>query len=431
MATGLTSLPFLVTLYYIHKIPLMLAQNDQFIYNGFHQANLHLDGTAQIHPNGLLQLTNNSEIQLGYAFYQLPLKFNTSSGLTQSLSFSTNFVFAIVPATPSKDGHGIAFAISPSWKFTKVVASNYLGLLNASNNGLSTNHLLAIELETIEGQEFQDIDNNHVGINVNSLKSIESATATYFSDQERKNISLELVSGNPMHLWIDYNETEKLLKVTLAPTSIPKPNRPLLSTHIDMSQILLESMFVGFSAATVTSDHYILGWSFNKSGQAQSLDVSKLPQPPQQRKRRAITCTDVFAFGAFVLEVACGRKPIEPQGQPEEVIWLRVFECWRKGAILDATDPRLESNYVVEEMKSVLKLGLLCSHSTPAARPSMKQVMQFLNGNADLPELPHESACFGNFTRVEESEILLSIPQSFGKYLSPSSSTDSILKCGR
>ena len=72
--------------------------------------------------------------------------------------------------------------------------------MNASNNGLSTNHLLAIELDTIEGQEFQDIDNNHVGIDVNSLKSLESATATYFSDQERKNISLELVSGNPMHL---------------------------------------------------------------------------------------------------------------------------------------------------------------------------------------------------------------------------------------
>ena len=200
MAIGLTSLPFLVTLYFIQKIPLMLAQNDQFIYNGFHQANLHLDGTARIHPNGLLQLTNNSEKQVGYAFYQLPLKFNTSSGLSQSLSFSTNFVFAIVPETPSKGGNGIAFTINPSWKFTDVIASNYLGLLNASNNGLSTNHLLAIELDTIEGQEFQDIDNNHVGIDVNSLKSIESATATYFSDQERKNISLELVSGNPMHL---------------------------------------------------------------------------------------------------------------------------------------------------------------------------------------------------------------------------------------
>ena len=157
----------------------MFAQADQFIYNGFHQENLSLDGTAQIHPNGVLQLTNNSELQVGHAFYQLPLKFNTSSsGLTQALSFSTNFVFAIVPQTPSKGGHGIAFTISPSRKFTNVVASNYLGLLNASNNGLSTNHLLAIELDTIVTQEFQDIDNNHVGFDVNSLKSNESATAT-------------------------------------------------------------------------------------------------------------------------------------------------------------------------------------------------------------------------------------------------------------
>nr|XP_023922353.1 L-type lectin-domain containing receptor kinase IV.1-like [Quercus suber]POE98068.1 l-type lectin-domain containing receptor kinase iv.2 [Quercus suber] len=672
MAAGLTSLHFLITLYFMLKIPLLFAQDNQFIYNGFNPKNLHLNGTAQIHPSGVLQLTNNSQ-QVGQAFYELPLKFNTSSsGVTQALSFSTNFVFAIVPETPSKGGHGIAFAISPSWKFTNVVASNYLGLLNASNNGLSTNHLLAIELDTIMGQEFQDKDNNHVGINVNSLKSIESATATYFSDQEGKNISMELLSGNPMHLWIDYNETEKLLNVTLAPAGITKPNRPLLSTPIDLSQYLLESMYVGFSAATgaVASDHYILGWSFNKSGQAQSLDVSKLPQPPQQRKSkdrqgqiimiliialvvvlilvttaifvlrrkkyaeiledweseygphrfsyksiykatkgfsdkellgeggfgkvykgtlrssntqiavkkvshdskqgmkefvaeiislgrlrhrnlvqllgycrrkgelllvydympngslekflygnertnlnwlqrfqilkgvasgllylheeweqvvlhrdvkssnvlldaelngklgdfglarlcdhdailqttrvagtvgylapeltktgRATTYTDVFAFGAFMLEVACGRKPIEIRGLPEEVILVDwVFGCWRKGAILDASDPKLEGNYVVKEMELVLKLGLLCSHSTPAARPSMRQVMQLLDGDANLQEFPHESTSFGNFTNVEASEILFSINSSFDKGLTASSSTDSVLYSGR
>ncbi|KAF3968425.1 hypothetical protein CMV_007691 [Castanea mollissima] len=671
MATGLTSLPFLVILYFIHKIPLMLAQNGQFIYNGFHQANLLLDGAARIYPNGLLQLTNNSEKQLGYAFYQLPQKFNASSGLTQSLSFSTNFVFAIVPDIPSKGGNGIAFTISPSWKFTNVVASNYLGLLNASNNGLSTNHLLAIELDTIEGQEFQDIDNNHVGIDVNSLKSIESATATYFSDQERKNISLELVSGKPMHLWIDYNETEKLLNVTLAPAGITKPNRPLLSTRIDLSQYLLEYMYVGFSAATgtVTSDHYILGWSFNKSGQAQSLDVSKLPQPPRQRKSkdkrgqiimiliiavvvvlilvtgaifilrrkkyaeiledweneygphrfsyknlykatkgfsnkellgeggfgkvykgtlrssniqiavkkisrnskqgmkefvaeiismgrlrhrnlvqllgycrrkgelllvydympngsldkflygnekpklnwlqrfqilkgvasgllylheeweqvvlhrdikasnvlldaelngrlgdfglarlcdhganpqttnvagtvgylapeltrtgRATTFTDVFAFGAFMLEVACGRRPIEIRGLPAEMILVDyVFQCWRKGAILNASDPRLEGSFVKEEMELVLKLGLFCSQSMPAARPSMRQVMQFLDGDVDLPELPHDDACFGTSTSSEA--YCLSLFPSSSKGSAPSMfSTDSILRSGR
>ena len=64
---------------------------------------------------------------------------------------------------------------------------------------------------TVLSPDFQDIDNNHVGIDVNNLESVESAPATYFSDQEGKNTSLELMSGNPLHLWIDYDETEKLL----------------------------------------------------------------------------------------------------------------------------------------------------------------------------------------------------------------------------
>ncbi|KAK7842960.1 l-type lectin-domain containing receptor kinase iv.1 [Quercus suber] len=133
-----------------------------------------------------------------------------------------------------------------------------------------------------------------------------------------------------------------------------------------------------------------------------------------------------------MLEVACGRKPVDIRGLPEEAILVDwVFGCWRKGAILDASDPKLEGNYAVKEMELVLKLGLLCSHPTPAVRPSMRQVMQFLDGNAELQELPHESTSFGNFTNVEASEILLSINSSFDKGLTASSSTDSVLYSSR
>ena len=154
--------------------------------------------------------------------------------------------------------------------------------------------------------------------------------------------------------------------------------------------------------------------------------------PELTKTGRATTYTDVFAFGAFMLEVACGRKPIEIRGLPEEVILVDwVFGCWRKGAILDASDPKLEGNYVVKEMELVLKLGLLCSHSTPAVRPSMREVMQLLDGDADLQELPHASTSFGNFTNVEASEILLSINSAFEKGFTASSSTDSVLYSGR
>ena len=155
--------------------------------------------------------------------------------------------------------------------------------------------------------------------------------------------------------------------------------------------------------------------------------------PEFTRTGKATTCTDVFAFGAFMLEVACGRRPIELHRLQEEVILIDwVFECWRKGAILDASDPRLEGNYVVEEMELVLKLGLLCSHSMPEARPSMRQVMQFLDGDAKLPELTNDSECFGKSTSNEASDFFMSFPSSFSIASAPTcSSIDSIVRSGR
>ena len=211
------------------------------------------------------------------SFYHFPIKFNKDNS---SLSFSTDFVFAVVPEVKNLGGHGMAFTFSPSTDFTHALSNRFLGLFNDSNNGLSAYHILAIELDTVPESEFGDIT-KHVGIDVIGMKSVESAPAMYFSNKEGKNVSLDLMSGSPIHLWIDYDEAEKLVNVTLAPITIPKPNRPLLSTHVDLSQILLDSMYVGFSAATgiLASYHCILGWSFNKSGPAKSLKVSSLHFP--------------------------------------------------------------------------------------------------------------------------------------------------------
>ncbi|KAG5549582.1 hypothetical protein RHGRI_014789 [Rhododendron griersonianum] len=236
--------------------------------------------------NRSLQLLTNFSKQIGHAFYKHPIRFDTSSStLPQALSFSTHFVFAIVPGTTNQSADGMAFAISPSTNFTHATGNQYLGLLNTALN-TSSNNLLAIELDTYENPELHDINDNHVGIDVNSLESNVSANVTYYSNTERINRSLELVSGSPMQAWVEYDGFENVLNVTLAPIKSPRPDQSLLSTRINLSSILLDSMYVGFSAATgpLSGNHYILGWSFNKSGKAQGLDISKLPSLPHQRK---------------------------------------------------------------------------------------------------------------------------------------------------
>ncbi|KAJ6904943.1 L-type lectin-domain containing receptor kinase SIT2-like [Populus alba x Populus x berolinensis] len=669
------SLHFLLGLFVSLKLSAFAQEENHFIYHGFTGANLLLGENAKIHPNGLLELTNTSKHQIGRAFFPFPFQFNASLfNNSRSLSFSTQFAFAMVPELPTLGGQGMAFTISPSVDFTGAMAAQYFGILNSTSNGLPSNHLLAVELDAFQSLDLKDINDNHVGIDVNSLISIESAPVTYFSDEEKENKSLTLISGHVMHGWIDYDEAEKLLNVTVAPVTRAKPTLPLLSTPLDLSSVMLDSMYVGFSSSTgaVASSHYILGWSFNRGGQAQSLDVSKLPTLPTPRKStkkphlrivvpaitaiillvaisgdvciirrkkyeelredweqeygpqrfsykdlykatkgftesellgcggfgkvyrgvlpsssmqvaikkvshdsrqgtkefvaeivsmgrlrhrnlvqlfgycrrkgelllvydympngsldkllfrndtpslnwarryqvirgvasallylheeweqvvlhrdvkasnvlldadlngrlgdfglakfhdhgstpqttkvvgtvgylapeitrtgKSTTCSDVFSFGTFMLEVTCGRKPVESERPPEEVVLVDwVLECWNRGAILGTVDPRLEGNHVEEEMELVLKLGLLCTHRTPAARPSMRQAVQYLDGNATLPDLPLHGAGIGLVPVSNEAsrEHVLTIPISSGEISSNSLSDSESILSGR
>lgn len=140
------------------------------------------------------------------------------------------------------------------------------------------------------------------------------------------------------------------------------------------------------------------------------------------------TNSDVFAFGIFLLEVVCGRKPVESKRPQEEVVLLDwVLECWKSGDMLMTVDPRLEGSFVVEEMELVLKLGLLCAHRLPMARPTMRQVVQYLDGNATLPEIPLHGAGVGVFSVSHEAPSDRPFLSAESIYSFSFSDTDSIL----
>ena len=73
------------------------------------------------------------------------------------------------------------------------------------------------------------------------------------------------------------------MNVALAPINIQKPETPLLMLSQDLSQIIKNPSYVGFSAATgsVMTSHYVVGWSFKINGEAQNLQLSKLPKLPR------------------------------------------------------------------------------------------------------------------------------------------------------
>ncbi|EOA13026.1 hypothetical protein CARUB_v10026022mg [Capsella rubella] len=640
-------------------------QETTFVYNNFGQADDHLyfDGSARIIPNGggILQLTNATNSQIGHAFSKKPIEFKSG----ESVSFSTHFVCALLPAgDPS--GHGITFFVSNSTDFKGAEATRYFGIFN--KNGSTSTRVLAVELDISVASELFDISDNHVGIDVNSPVSVESANASYFSDKEGKKIDIKLLSGDPIQVWVDY--AGSTLNVSLAPLKNKKPSRPLLSsTSIILTNILQgRRMFVGFSGSTGSSMsyQYILGWSFSKSmASLPIIDISKLPKIPHTRltstkhnssslvldillgliafivlgilvaaylyrrnlysevreewekeygplrysykslykatkgfnrneflgrggfgevykgtlprnrelrevavkrvshdgehgmkqfvaeivsmrslKHRSLvpllgycrrkhelllvseympngsldhylfnhdrlslpwwrrllilqdiasalsylhteadqvvvhrdikaanvmldaefngrlgdfgmsrlydrgadpsttaavgtvgymapelttmgasTGTDVYAFGVFLLEVTCGRRPVEP-GLPAAKRFLIkwVSECWKRSSLVDARDPRL-TEFSPQEVEKVLKLGLLCANLAPDSRPTMEQVVQYLNGNLAMPEFWPNSPGIGVLSPMGLSPAQLMIPSLS---LSSSSSNNSM-----
>ncbi|KAL5717291.1 hypothetical protein ACHQM5_010323 [Ranunculus cassubicifolius] len=605
----------------------VFSEGIDFLYNGFSfnsiNKNLSLNGIAEIENNGILRLTNVTSRLLGHGFFPTPLQFKNATTKTP-FSFSTAFAFSIVPEYPKLGGHGFAFTISPTKEFIGAQPSQYLGLMNSSDIGNSSNHIFAVEFDTVQDFAFGDIDDNHVGINLNTLVSNYSASAAYYSDDLRK-IDLNLKSGKTHMAWIDYDSAKTLLNVTISPSSL-KPKSPLLSVNLDLSPVLLDSMYLGFSASTglLASSHYIFGWSFKMDGVARNLALSSLPSLPgpkskhialavavsvsaallvmvtiaiaayliwkirnadiiepwehdvgphrfsytelntackgfkdefllgsggfgkvyrgilpgsktqvavkrvihnskqglrefvseiasigrlrhrnlvqlqgwcrrrgdlllvyefmpngsldkfifdepklilnwEQRLKiikgvasgllylheeweqvvihrdikasnvlldselngrlgdfglarlyehgsnpsttrvvgtlgylapelaragKVTTSSDVFSFGALLLEITCGRRPAEPKACPEEFLLVDwVWDKWREGCVFDVVDGRLQGEYDEAEVVLVLKLGLMCSNSSPTKRPSMRQVVRCLEGEVGLAEV--------------------------------------------
>ncbi|XP_044954344.1 L-type lectin-domain containing receptor kinase SIT2-like [Hordeum vulgare subsp. vulgare] len=605
----------------------------QFVYSGFAGSSFLLDGAASVTGSGLLELTNGTLRLKGHAIYRTPLRL-------RGRSFSSSFVFGILSAYPDVSANGIALFVAPTTNLSGAMAAQYIGLLNSSNNGNATNHVFAVELDTMQNNEFRDLSDNHVGIDVNSLVSVNSTDAGYYPDDGNGEFrNLTLISHEAMQVWVDYEGGTGRINVTLAPLNLKtgsRPARPLLSVVHDLSAVIPDTAYIGFSSSTglVSSRHYILGWSFAVGGPAPAIDVARLPKLPRDfqkprskamevilpiataalvlltgtalvllrrrqlryselredwevefgphrfsykdlfrategfknknllgvggfgkvyrgalpaskcqiavkrvshsskqgmkefvaeivsigrmqhpnlvqllgycrrkgelllvyeymsngsldkylhpqpqdgdkqngatlnwahrlgiikgiasgliylheewekvvvhrdikasnvlldagmngrlgdfglamlydhtadpetshvvgtigylapeigRTSKATILTDVFAFGIFVLEVICGKKPIMQDSKDDQLMladW--VVGHWSRGSLVEAVDTRLQGEYDDDEACVVLKVGLLCSHPFPEARPAMRQVLQYLNGDMPVPEL--------------------------------------------
>ncbi|KAI8557471.1 hypothetical protein RHMOL_Rhmol04G0013600 [Rhododendron molle] len=247
---------FFSVLFNFPRSPLLLvrSENLSFDFPSLSLRNLTLLGDSYLR-NGVIGLTRELTVpssSSGSVIYNDPIPFYQPESNTTS-SFSTRFSFSITNINPASFGDGLTFFLSPDNQ-TLGSSGGYLGLFNSSR--ITKNKFVAIEFDTKKDAHFDDPNDNHVGLDIKNLVSMETA-----------NPDLDLKSGELITAWIDYKSGLNRLNVFLSYSSF-KPNFPLLSVDIDLSDYLKDYVFVGFSASTEGSTelHLIENWSFHKYG---------------------------------------------------------------------------------------------------------------------------------------------------------------------
>ncbi|CAA2993694.1 receptor-like cytosolic serine threonine- kinase RBK1 [Olea europaea subsp. europaea] len=98
--------------------------------------------------------------------------------------------------------------------------------------------------------------------------------------------------------------------------------------------------------------------------------------------------TDVFAFGVLLLELITGRRAVDSCRQ-SLVMWAKPL--LEKNNVKELTDPKLGNNYDVIEMKRSIFAASTCLHHLPNMRPTMKKVVQLLQGENEPVDMKQKS----------------------------------------
>ncbi|CAM0944555.1 unnamed protein product [Alopecurus aequalis] len=192
---------------------------------------------------------------------------NSTADGRRVASFSTVFKMNLfrVRTTDSVKGEGLTFVVASSGVAEPPPGSvgGYLGLTNASTDGSAANGFAAVEFDSLK-QDY-DPDDNHVGLDVNSVRSNVSASLTPFGIQLAPWRPLGDANGDDGNyiVWVEYNGTSRHLWVYMAKNG-SRPAIPVLNASLDLSTVLLgKTGYFGFSASTGVKYelHCVLMWN--------------------------------------------------------------------------------------------------------------------------------------------------------------------------
>ncbi|KAJ9135979.1 hypothetical protein P3X46_033097 [Hevea brasiliensis] len=111
---------------------------------------------------------------------------------------------------------------------------------------------------------------------------------------------------------------------------------------------------------------------------------------------------DVYSFGVVALEIVSGRSNASYRPKNEAVCLLDwAFILQQKGNLMEIVDPRLESEFNMEEAERMLKVALLCTNASPTIRPTMSAALRMLEGQTSIKEVASDPSIYADGMRFK------------------------------
>ncbi|KAK9664611.1 hypothetical protein RND81_14G055900 [Saponaria officinalis] len=182
--------------------------------------------------------------------------------------FNSTFVLNITPQL-NGGGEGIAFILSENSEVPENSDGQWLGIVNARTNGSSQSNIVAIEFDTKKSFP-EDLDSNHVGLNINSVYSEEQVSLN--------SSDIVIGSGIDFTTMILYHGTTSVMNVYVFKgnsTSGFNSTKPIISMFVNLRRYLPEDVYVGFSASTGSSTELncVKAWFFEGSVLSPGIDL--------------------------------------------------------------------------------------------------------------------------------------------------------------
>ncbi|GMH22291.1 hypothetical protein Nepgr_024134 [Nepenthes gracilis] len=256
LSTGPFSLSAL-SLLFLPAGNIILHGDAYFINNSVSLTQEHLCSSYSSSSSSSSQSPSSSSSYpgVGRALYAYPIRF-VNPRTNKTASFSCRFSFSIARSPLCSSGNGIAFFLVSNVELFNQ-ENSHMGLPELASD--SQDSFLAVEFDTNLDSSVGDTNGNHVGIDVNSFTSLASVDA----NSEGINLS----NGRHMTAWIEYRDSEKMIRVWVGYYPARPPN-PLLHAQIDLSKHLKEFMHIGFSASNGhgSAVHIVDRWRFETFG---------------------------------------------------------------------------------------------------------------------------------------------------------------------